>query len=266
MPSFQRPSLANHSAQGGLVFLWKNRNLYLGPALTTSIHVPYCVKVCVAINGSFKLQTAAGKSASYRAAIIPSGIAHQLEGRGAAVATLRLNPDTPEARRLISSYSNNQIASLSWDAVSSVHARLRLYLDRGCSPDEADALFTELIGQLTSPGSRYLSFDSRIAHLLEYLESDSLNHMTAREAAALTNLSRDRFMHLFREQVGLSFRRYQLGLRLRAALQEMTDGQSLTDLAHKVGFADAAHLTRTARLMLGHAPSALFAHQWWIEK
>jgi len=264
--TFRRQSLANHSAQRGSVFLWKSRNLYLGPALNTSIHVPYCVKVCVAIQGSFRLCSVAGKSASYRAAIIPSGMAHQLDGQGSAVATLRLNPDTLEARRLISSYSNNQIVSLSWDAVSSVHPRLRLYLDQGCSPDEADGLFSELISHLTSPGSRYLSFDSRIAVLLEYFQSVSLNHMTAREAAALTNLSPDRFMHLFREQVGLSFRRYQLGLRLRAALQEMRDEKSLTDLAHKVGFADAAHLTRTARLMLGHAPSSLFAHQWWIEK
>jgi len=211
------------------------------------------------------LRTVDGK-ANYSAAIIPSGLAHQVDGNGAGVVTLRLNPDTPEALRLISSYSNHQIVSLRMNAVRGTLPRLRQYLDQGCSAEEAAESLTEVLGALTSASCCNLSFDSRIAHILEHLQSVPGNHMTAHEAAAFINLSADRFMHLFREQVGLSFRRYQLGLRFRAALREMTPEKSLTDVAHNVGFADAAHLTRTARLMLGHAPSSLLAHQWWVEK
>lgn len=73
-----------------------------------------------------------------------------------------------------------------------------------------------------------------------------------------------RLTHLFRQQVGLSFGRYVLGLRLKAALQGLSSGATLTDVAYRAGFADAAHLSRTARLILGRTPTSLRAHSWSI--
>ena len=70
-------------------------------------------------------------------------------------------------------------------------------------------------------------------------------------------MSVGRFAHLFRDNTGVPLRRYLLWLRLVEAIRLMASAASLTDVAHGVGFADSAHLTRTFRRMFGIAPSAL---------
>jgi len=52
-------------------------------------------------------------------------------------------------------------------------------------------------------------------------------------------------------------RPYILWLRLQRAAGDMTDGASVTSAAHRAGFSDSAHLTRTFRRMLGATPSDL---------
>jgi AraC-like DNA-binding protein len=55
----------------------------------------------------------------------------------------------------------------------------------------------------------------------------------------------------------MSCRAYLLWSRLDAALGELARGASLTQAAHAAGFADAAHLTRTFRRMVGIVPSSI---------
>jgi AraC-like DNA-binding protein len=70
-------------------------------------------------------------------------------------------------------------------------------------------------------------------------------------------LSPSRFMHAFTESVGVPIRPYILWLRLQRAACDLIDGATVTSAAHRAGFSDAAHLTRTFRRMLGATPSQL---------
>ena len=94
--------------------------------------------------------------------------------------------------------------------------------------------------------------------MLEYLreslaEAEDLSLPTLARIAAL---SPSRFMHAFTESVGVPLRPYLLWLRLQRAAAELTGGASVTDAAHRAGFSDSAHLTRTFRRMLGATPSS----------
>jgi AraC-like DNA-binding protein len=52
-------------------------------------------------------------------------------------------------------------------------------------------------------------------------------------------------------------RPYIRWLRLQRAACELMDGATASMAAHRAGFADAAHMTRTFRYMLGTTPSDL---------
>ncbi|MFD8557925.1 helix-turn-helix domain-containing protein [Streptosporangium canum] len=84
------------------------------------------------------------------------------------------------------------------------------------------------------------------------------------EVARAVHLSDSRLSHLFTGELGLPFRPYVLWMRLRAALSALSGGTSLTEAAHAAGFADAAHLTRVVRRMMGQAPSTLTAGVRWL--
>jgi AraC-like DNA-binding protein len=75
--------------------------------------------------------------------------------------------------------------------------------------------------------------------------------------ANVAGLSRSRLMHVFTESVGVPLRPYILWLRLQHAACELMHGTTASSAAHQAGFADAAHLTRTFRRMLGTTPSDL---------
>lgn len=77
------------------------------------------------------------------------------------------------------------------------------------------------------------------------------------ELARSLHLSEGRLAHLFKQSFGMSSRLFRSWLRLRAALPGIFSGIRLSQVAHDARFADAAHLTRTCRAVLGECPSRL---------
>ncbi|QAA00112.1 AraC family transcriptional regulator [Pseudoalteromonas sp. R3] len=99
--------------------------------------------------------------------------------------------------------------------------------------------------------------DERIQGLLKDLDAcfiaDCIKpaHWRAADVAQTLNLSKSRFLHLFKEQVGIAWRPFLLWRRLLCALQTLIIGRSATEAAYLAGFADSAHLSRTFRSTFG---------------
>ncbi len=103
--------------------------------------------------------------------------------------------------------------------------------------------------------SRHL--DHRIALLQTKLytcfssERMNTNRWKASEVAHDLSLSEGRFLHLFRQEMGISWRPYLLWRRLLFALALLNKGHRATDAAELSGFSDTAHLSRTFRATFG---------------
>ncbi|WP_323744743.1 helix-turn-helix domain-containing protein [Pseudoalteromonas sp. PPB1] len=99
--------------------------------------------------------------------------------------------------------------------------------------------------------------DERIQRLLENLDAcfvaDCIKPQQWRAAsvAQTLNLSESRFLHIFKDQVGIAWRPFLLWRRLICALQALVKGKSATDAAYIAGFSDSAHLSRTFRSTFG---------------
>ena len=83
----------------------------------------------------------------------------------------------------------------------------------------------------------------------------SLSHL-----ARIAGLSPSRFMHAFTESTGIPLRPYLRLLRVRRAIAALHAGRTVTESAHRAGFSDAAHLTRSVGRTFGVTPSTL-VHQ-----
>nr|WP_275446741.1 AraC family transcriptional regulator [Pseudoalteromonas sp. McH1-42] len=99
--------------------------------------------------------------------------------------------------------------------------------------------------------------DERIQRLLENLDAcfvaDCIKPQQWRAAsvAQTLNLSESRFLHIFKDQVGIAWRPFLLWRRLICALQTLLKGMSATEAAYVAGFSDSAHLSRTFRSTFG---------------
>jgi AraC family transcriptional regulator len=87
--------------------------------------------------------------------------------------------------------------------------------------------------------------------------------MSIEDAAAMVFLSPSRFAHVFKQQVGLPFRRYMLWRKLARALLMIGRERTIATAAHAADFADAAHLTRTFYQMFGIPPSAMMRGEFF---
>ena len=127
---------------------------------------------------------------------------------------------------------------------------------------DANALLP-MLGVLGVAASQQTVVDSRSLERMQRVIA-SLPQRVAEpvELAALAAeaaLSPSRFTHSFKAITGLAVRPYLRWLRLAQALTFAAEGDLLTHAAHRAGFADAAHLSRTMQRHFGIAPRDIVA-------
>ena len=112
-----------------------------------------------------------------------------------------------------------------------------------------------------SPPTRKL--DARVNKVIAAIGASENLRLPLEEAAKLVHLSPDRFAHLFKDELGLPFRRYILWRKLTRAMLAIGRQRSIAEAAHGSDFADAAHLTRTFNEMFGIPPSVMMRGEFF---
>ncbi len=238
----------------GRVHLSIGRAIYVGPVWDTSRHAHHALQLCVALNGDFRLWADDDRrSRTSTGVLVASNFMHQLDGGGSDLLLLYMEPETLVARRA----KLTGVTELSREHVET----LRRLAGRATA-DEFDeraalSLHEDAFSAVGVPIDSGEPLDPRVARAIGELSRLESLTISPADLAARVALSYSRFRHLFLEQVGMSCRRYILWLRLYRALEATSRGSSLTTAAHEIGFADAAHLSRTFRRMLGISPSLL---------
>jgi AraC-like DNA-binding protein len=246
----------------GKVFVWLEQGLFLGKASTTSFHASPAIKIVIALDGEFKLQTEEnGAWQNFRSAIIAPGQFHAIDGQTNKLALIVLVPEAKAAQPLIPILSRKSLSRIPVGVVQNFLPIFEEFDQMTIETVESEKICQRMLKKIKN-GDELLSaaIDGRVSQSIERLREESENHVSVGEIAADVHLSESRFSHLFTEQIGVSVRRYQLWLRLRDAIHLLAGGTSLTATAHEAGFSDSAHLTRTFRQLLGIAPSALLKH------
>lgn len=246
----------------GKVFLWQEQALFLGEAAGTSFHASPAIKIVIALDTEFKLQTTEnGAWQNFKSAIIAPGQFHAIDGQNNRLALIILVPEAKAAQPLIPILSRKSLSRIPVGVVQNFLPIFEEFEQMTVETVESEKICRRMFEKIRN-GEELLSaeIDKRVSQGIEKLRTESENHVSVGEIAADVALSESRFSHLFSKEVGVSVRRYQLWLRLRDAIHLLANGNSLTETAHEAGFSDSSHLTRTFRQMLGIAPSALLKH------
>lgn len=254
------------SLWSGRIFLWPARALFIAHAADTAVHAHHAVQLCLSLEAPFKLRRGIGSQwGEFDFALIGPDQPHQLNGGGARLALLYLDPESDEGRALVARAAGGSFALPTRGDLGLRRELIYACADRADAPEAAFAAVTELLRFVTPSTTERHPMDSRVNRLLERLRSQPQQALSAAVAAGELGLSSHRFQHVFRESTGVPFRRYLLWLRLVAAVTRIASGSSMTTAAHAVGFADSAHLSRTFRRMFGLTPSALAKSSEFIQ-
>jgi AraC-like DNA-binding protein len=142
-------------------------------------------------------------------------------------------------------------------------AALRTFVEKPFESMEIGSLIRHCVLSLcaAAPPSRRL--DERVTKVLTPIQASDDLRISIEAAAAMAFLSPSRFSHLFKQQVGLPFRRYMLWRKLTRAMLAIGKERTIAAAAHASDFADAPHLTRTFYQMFGIPPSVMMRGEFF---
>lgn len=244
----------------GQFLSWDGGCLLIGSAVgVIPTHAHYAIQIAFGAKTGIRFRTDdGGEWTEYGGAIIPSRQPHSMDATGVGTnAVLFIEPETPEGRALAELHLRDGIAPLP-DAVMAdcVPALFSAWQERSSARTLEEGA-RRVIRALTGGVEPSVVSDERILRAIAYINAHLHAPLTLDEVADEACLSPSRFRHLFVEQTGTAFRPYVLWRRFLHIWPMLRAGHSLSAAAHRAGFADAAHLTRTSRRMFGFPPSAL---------
>lgn len=227
------------------LFMWEGGALYIGPLLDNSEHRHHAVQVCLGLDGSFRLFRN-GEWSEERFAALAANESHCLDSKGHTVAIALLDGESASGCLSTQELKAPDLADLQ--------------LPSNC---EEARRFTEALVAPTQIHAHQR--DIRIARALAHISTLETKRVTAAELADVACLSESRFMHLWREEVGLPLRRFLLWRRVMDTISAIVQGSDLTEAAHLGGFSDSAHFSRTFRETFGLSPSKLLRNSRFVQ-
>jgi len=190
----------------------------------------------------------------YLGSIIPANLPHALDGSGRQSAVVFVDPESAEGVGLKARAVPGSIAHLPEDEA---RAAARRIFDAWSESHDCATLVTATrlaVRELAGTTERAPSADPRVLGAIELIRARLDGRVTLTDIARELNVSPSRLRHLFVEEIGLPFRTYVLWQRLQRVIRGIGN-ESLSESAFAAGFADAAHMTRTFRRMVGFPPS-----------
>src|ERR1043166_3979149 len=225
-------------------------------------HEHHAIQINLAIEGRFGIRGRHGDWRMTPGFIVRPDVVHTYNANGAVGALMFIDPESAEGVWMRVSLRND-ITMVPESRLATCATELRKFIEQPLESLEIDALVRHCVHALCAgaPPSRRL--DERVSKVLSTIRQRDDLRMSIEDAAALAYLSPSRFAHLFKQQVGLPFRRYMLWKKLSRAMLVIGRDETISTAAHEADFADAAHLTRTFYLMFGMPPSALMTGQFF---
>lgn len=225
-------------------------------------HAHHAIQIVVALEGEVAACGRDGRWNAGRGIIVGADAEHSYDSRDALAAMLFVDPESTEGIWLGSSLPE-EITLVPERRVIACVEELKRFRERPMESLELGALIRHCVQSLSAGAPPARRIDARVTKVLRQIQQSDDLRMSLESAAAAAFLSPSRFAHLFKQQLGLPFRRYLLWRKLTRAMLVIGKEGTATAAAHAADFADAAHLTRTFSQMFGIPPTVMLRGQFF---
>ncbi|MDX1587476.1 MAG: AraC family transcriptional regulator [Oleiphilaceae bacterium] len=247
----------------GSLFLWPDHWVLFGHLSANRTHQHVSASLLVSLDGPFALE-AEGAWHQTDAALVAPDVPQALDPQGRCLLVAQLDPDAPRWRSLCrltedASFVNlhERIGSNPWLPQIAAAGQDGQGAEQGAL--DGDLVRRQLDAMIRTVGHPPRGMDARIERVCQQLRRTLPDRLDLGALGALVGLSSSRLTHLFRQETGVTLRRFLMHLKVTRAMREWQPGMSFSTLAAEAGFYDQPHLVRTARRMFDALPSAYVA-------
>jgi AraC-like DNA-binding protein len=250
LPSLPMPESSTH-----VLPLWPPLLATRGPGAVSTPHAHHALHFILAVNGEVRArQGPNGAWMRGRGVLTAPNVTHAIDARGCEVVLVFLDPQS-DLGATMADLLRGEMRLLSSGECADLHGHADpLALMRSGGREFADRA-VEVLG--ASPLPPQLALHPRVRRVLRLLRDNRERDLRLEALACAVGLSPSRLMHVFTQSIGIPLRPYIVWLKLQRAAAMIAAGLPLAQAARSAGFADAAHMSRTFRRMLGATPSEL---------
>lgn len=254
MPALPR---TRHAA-GAAVWLWPGRALYAGPSLRLGPHSGAVACLAVGVDAPFTVRPTTGGEVRARTALVAPRVRHRLAASGDRMLFLYLDPGSADDRACRTCFTVGEEQILAGHRHEEDLLARAAELSSHTPVPKVVAWITKATGRA---GTSYA--DPRITAATRRL-IEAGQPLPAAPLAAELGLSESRFLRLFRDGTGTSYRRFRLWAQMHRAARALAAGHNLTRAAADGYFASPSHLSTAFHAMFGLTPSALLSQDLTI--
>lgn len=188
-------------------------------------------------------------------AVVPPFQPHRIETDDQMIGAIMIEPESIDAACLPAGLrpSRRRVDDALLERIRAAYA----YLQRIGPNGSVDGLDGDQL--FWGEGLARRRLDPRVAMIVERIASAPNAQYTAEACAADAGLSFSRFLHLFKDEVGTTFRKFRAWKRARSMLYHVTRRTTLLDVALEVGYPDSTHFSHSIRQVYGLPPREIFA-------
>lgn len=243
------------SSADRMMWLTPDRIFYAGLLGAPVMHTKGAIIIYVAIEAPLRVRIDQGEWQTTEVAVVQPYVPYEIACDGRHVLDILIEPETVDSARLPPLLRTcGAVEAAAFAAhVREAHARLvATGRTSGLKPSDFDLVFFgEPLPQR--------KLDARIAAVLERIKLNPSGRAAAEDCADQSNLSLSRFLHLFKEEVGESFRSIRTWKRARSLLHYVNFDGGLVHVALDIGYPDSTHFSHSIRQTFGLKPRDIFA-------
>ncbi len=240
---------------GHLMLITPDRVFYAGLLGRPRERCPGALHVYVAIKGGLSLTTADGRESHGELAVTTPNHRHTIASEYRSAICVAIEPESVCAGALdaLAARLMGPEYHLLADRIRGAYAALR---DRQYSDDLSNAEFDTMCFGEALPQR---ALDPRVVRAIAQIGKFCGEPVTAASCATEAGLSPSRFLHLFKEETGISFRSFRAWKRARHLLHFANQDINLAHLAQDIGYPDSTHFSHSIRRFYGLKPRAIFS-------
>jgi AraC-like DNA-binding protein len=244
-------------------FLWGGGFLMFGSSEgTIPLHQHHAIQIVISCKGNVSIRGARGEWRTAPGIAVMPDVLHSYNANGTTGAMLFIDPESMEGAWIKHSL-RDEIILLPEARLLACRVNITRFIEQPLDAPEVTEIVRQCVQQICGGARPTRRLDPRVTRVLRDIYRSEEPKMSLEEAAARAFLSPSRFAHLFKQQLGLPFRRYMLWRKLTRSMLAIGRDESITNAAHAAGFADGAHLTRTYYQMFGLPPSIMMRGEFF---
>jgi AraC-like DNA-binding protein len=240
---------------GHLMLISPERVFYAGLLGRPRERCPGAFHVYVALKGGLWLLTADGVESYGELVAVAPNVRHTIASDYRSAICIVIEPESVRAgtfdeweKRLAGAERG-----LFADRIRAAYERLRSCAGR------ADLSSAALDRMCFGEALPRRALDPRVARAIAQMTRFCGEPATAASCASEAGLSASRFLHLFKQETGISFRSFRAWKRARHLLHFANQDLNLAHLAQDIGYPDSTHFSHSIRRFYGLKPRAIFS-------